>query len=593
MIDAVAPSLAAAPSVQETPSPVASPWRAWPGVIAIALYWAVFAVLEQLDMQMFPRFLAEAGSLLLACLVFLIWWMTNRSVSLRDRLLGVAALTIAIVLATLGAHKSLGPALYISAVPLAFSFWAVWLVVSRRASLRWRRIGLVAGLFCVWSFFMTLRTEGMHGSGKGDWFWRWKPTAEELYLADLARANQPAATNLMPAERTLVVKYGDWPEFRGPRRDGKVIGARTVADWTTPPKEIWRRRVGPGWSSVAIVGDMLFTQEQRGDQETVLCLEAATGRQIWAHQDTARHSDSQSFDGPRATPTWANGRLFTLGGTGILNCLDPSTGAVIWKRDLRSDAEAGQPLWGFSSSPLVVNGRVIVFAGGEGPKNLFAYAADTGEVAWAAGAGKMSYSSAQLATILGVEQVLFLGDRGLQSHDPVSGALLWEYKIEGRAARSLQPQVVGTSRILVNTGMEDDTVLLEVKRDGQSWQVQQRWKSGRLRPSFNDFVIHDGSIYGFDKAIFCCLDLETGELRWKDGRYGFGQAVLLADQGALIVVSDEGELFLVAADPSGHNELGKVHGVTGKTWNHPVVAHGRLYVRNAQEMVCFDLPAAR
>jgi outer membrane protein assembly factor BamB len=213
-------------------------------------------------------------------------------------------------------------------------------------------------------------------------------------------------------------------------------------------------------------------------------------------------------------------------------------------------------------------------------------------VAWTAEAGKMSYSSAQLAVLHGVKQVLFLGDRGLTSYDPATGAPIWEYRSPGRLARSLQPQVVGQSRILIGTGMEDDTALLEVVRDGSAWRVEQRWKSPGMRSSFNDFVVDNGAMYGFDKAIFCCIDLETGKQLWKDGRYGFGQVVLLADQHALLAVTDEGAVVLLAADPAGNRELGKkIQAVKkGKTWNHPVVAHGRLYVRNAEEMACYELP---
>jgi hypothetical protein len=141
--------------------------------------------------------------------------------------------------------------------------------------------------------------------------------------------------------------------------------------------------------------------------------------------------------------------------------------------------------------------------------------------------------------------------------------------------------------------MEDDTAMLEVTRDGSAWKVEQRWKSGGMRSSFNDFVVDNGAIYGFDKAIFCCLDLETGKQLWKDGRYGYGQVVLLADQHALLVVTDTGAVVLLAADPAGNRELGKkIQAVNGKTWNHPVVAHGRLYVRSCEGMACYQLPAA-
>jgi outer membrane protein assembly factor BamB len=131
--------------------------------------------------------------------------------------------------------------------------------------------------------------------------------------------------------------------------------------------------------------------------------------------------------------------------------------------------------------------------------------------------------------------------------------------------------------------------LLEVKRDGGAWSVTQRWASQRLKPSFNDFVVHDGFIYGFDNNVFCCLDLQTGKRRWKEGRYDHGQVLLLAEPGLLLVVSERGEAVLLAARPDRHEELGRFQAVEGKTWNHPVLAHGRLYVRNATEIACYEL----
>jgi outer membrane protein assembly factor BamB len=581
---------AVAPEMTETSAPLTVRWRVWPGVVIIALFWASYFILNRLDLPMFFHFLIQSGICALSCLLFLIWWLTNRSVARRDRFFALGALIAAIVFAELAADRSLGALLFIYAVPLSFSAWALWILIARGYPAELRRVGLIIALFVVWGFFDLLRAEGLDGAGNGDVYWRWTPTAEDLYLAELAGGGGKAGPIAAPA----ALQPGDWPQFRGPAQNGKAVGEQILADWeTTAPKELWHKRVGWGWSSVAVVGERLFTQEQRGDQEAVVCLEAATGGEAWAHLEPARFSDEQSGTGPRATPTFADGRLYALGGAGTLLCLDAVSGTPIWKRDLRADAGAPLPLWGFSSSPLVVDGLVIVYAGGEGTKSLLAYRADTGDVAWTAEAGKMSYSSAQLAVLHGVKQVLFLGDRGLTSYDPATGAVLWEFKSPGRLARSLQPQVVGSSRILIGTGMEDDTAMLEVTRDASAWKVEQRWKSGGMRSSFNDFVVDNGAIFGFDKAIFCCLDLETGKQLWKDGRYGYGQVVLLADQHALLVVTDTGAVVLLAADPAGNRELGKkIQAVTGKTWNHPVVAHGRLYVRSCEGMACYELPAA-
>src|SRR5262249_29600164 len=182
-------------------------------------------------------------------------------------------------------------------------------------------------------------------------------------------------------------------------------GITIATDWDTiPPRLLWRQRVGPAWSSVIVVDGRLYTQEQRGEQEAVVCYEAQTGRELWAHGDAARFWESVSGAGPRATPTFADGRIYALGGTGILNCLDAATGERHWSHDIAADAGTRPPQWGFSGSPLVTDGLVIVFAGGDGDKNLLAYRADTGKPAWAAPARGTSYSSPQLVTLAGQRQ---------------------------------------------------------------------------------------------------------------------------------------------------------------------------------------------
>jgi outer membrane protein assembly factor BamB len=285
------------------------------------------------------------------------------------------------------------------------------------------------------------------------------------------------------------------------------------------------------------------------------------------------------------------GLVYALGGTGILNCLDAATGERKWSHDIAADSGARVPFWGFSSSPLVAGGMALVLAGGEGDKGLLAYRADVGYLAWTAAGGQASYTSPQPASLGGEEQVLFLGDRGLTALDPASGAVLWRHDAATPGAPlALQPHPVGASQVLMPAA--GDTVLLDVARDGGAWAARQRWASKGVKPSFNDFVVHGGFLYGFDNSVFCCVEVETGEQRWKEGRYGHGQVLLLADQGLLLVVAEKGQVVLLEANPERHEERGRFPAIKGKTWNHPAIARGRLYVRNAEEMACYELKAA-
>jgi outer membrane protein assembly factor BamB len=366
---------------------------------------------------------------------------------------------------------------------------------------------------------------------------------------------------------------------------------RIGTDWTaSPPAELWRKRIGPGWSSFAVRGNLIYTQEQRGDSELVTCYSAATGKQVWAHRDKARFWESNAGAGPRATPAIAGGRVYTLGATGILNALDAASGAVAWSRNAAADTEVKVPEWGFAGSPLVVGDLVVAATAGR----LAAYDVATGARRWLGPAGKGGYSSPQLATIDGVEQILLLHGAGVMSVAPADGKLLWEHAWPGDGI--VQPTVLPDGGVLIGSGSGygSNTVgmrRIAVAHGSGGWTTEERWTSAGLKPYYNDFVVHEGYAYGFDGSILACIDLQDGKRKWKGGRYGFGQVVLLREQGLLLVLSEQGELALVQATPEGHKELARRPAMDDKTWNHPVVAGGQLFVRNASEMVAFRLAA--
>jgi outer membrane protein assembly factor BamB len=365
---------------------------------------------------------------------------------------------------------------------------------------------------------------------------------------------------------------------------------RIATDWNqSPPTVLWRERVGPAWSSMAVVDGFVFTQEQRENREAIVCRDAMTGKETWAHEDAGRFEEAMSGVGPRATPTFAGGRIYALGALGTLDCLDAATGQLIWSRDVRKDADAALPIWAFSGSPLVMDDRVIVFAGGEGKKGLLAYSCSDGHPLWTADAGKMSYASPQAYDDAGGRRVLMFTNEGLFAVEPVMGQVRWTYPLKGPLGipACIQACPVGPGSLVVGIGASFGTERIQLAADGGS--PSRKWVTPRVKPSFSDMVFHDGFLYGFDKTYFCCVDAATGNRKWREGEYGAGQVLLLADQGFMIVTSEDGQAILLRCNADRNEELGRVHAVEGKTWNHPAVAGDRLYVRSDGEMVCLQL----
>jgi outer membrane protein assembly factor BamB len=321
----------------------------------------------------------------------------------------------------------------------------------------------------------------------------------------------------------------------------------------------------------------------------VTAYDVATGRELWAHGWAGEFKEWMGGDGPRATPSWAGGRVYALGASGELRCLDDRTGTLVWRVNILDDNAAANLPWGMAASPLVVNDLVIVLPGGPAGRSVAAYDAGSGARRWSALNDKQAYSSPMLATIDGVPQVLVLTATRLVAITPERGELLWEYPWPtANDINAAQPVVLPPSnRVLVSSGYGHGAAVLEVTHDGGRFGTRLVWENTRLKNRFSSSVEHQGFIYGLDENILTCLDAATGETRWKAGRYGHGQ-FLLAD-GHLVLLSEDGDLALVRATPEGHREVARFPVLDGKTWNHPALDDGRLLVRNLAEMAAFDL----
>ena len=615
---------------------VRRPLRLWPAVLVAAVIALLrfVAPIVQPEAAGYGVFAAIGGSALI-----LLWWLLFSRAPWVERLGALVLMALATMATRPLLHASItggmmGLMFFVYAIPstlsLAFVAWAV-LSRHRTGAFRWATMAIAIAIGVgVWTL---IRTDGVTGHGTAQLHWRWTPTPEERLLAQgndapalpapaepVAATTPPTAppvptetatardTNRPPAavsSPAAGLKSGipgagaalgstasaeaatpaEWPGFRGPDRDGAVHGVRIETDWaSSPPKQIWRRPIGPGWSSFAVAGDRFYTQEQRGDDEIVACYRLSTGRLVWTHKDRVRFWESNGGAGPRATPTVSHGRVYTFGATGILNVLDAATGALVWSRDVATEADKQVPTWGFSSSPLVVDDLVVIAAAGK----LAAYDRATGLPRWF-GPNGGGYSSPHLMTIHGVPQVVFLSSTGAMGFRPSDGTMLWEHAWPGTPI--VQPAAAGEDVLIASGDMMGGMGIrrITVTNGSGGWKAQERWASRGLKPYYNDIAVHEGHAYGFDGSILSCIDTETGTRKWKGGRYGQGQLVLLPDQDLLLVLSEEGDLALVSATPDAHTEIAKFKAIEGKTWNHPVLVGDVLLVRNGEEMAAFRL----
>ena len=557
--------------------------RLWPGVVAVVLQWLL----------RFGVPIVEPGAVfygvfggLFCGLAIVVWWAFFSRAPRSERWGAVILMIVVVVAMSLIIHESLGPHWFVFyPIPVLSLAFVAWAVVSRRLSDGPRRTALVATILLACGVWTLVRSDGITGNHADEFRWRWAETAEERLLAQAS--DEPTA---LPTALATADTEAEWPGFRGAKRDGIIRDVKIETDWSaSPPEELWRRPIGPGWSSFSVNGDLFYTQEQRGENEIVSCYNLSTGKPVWRHFDQARFWEPHGGAGPRGTPTLSDGRVYTFGTTGILNALDAGDGAVLWSRNAASDIDAKVPHWRYASSPLVVDDVVIVAVSG----TLVAYDLATGDPRWFGPDGGVSYSSPHLLTIDGVEQILLLNEAGATSVAPADGTLLWEH-LWPSDGRIVQPAQTADGNVLIGSGMMSGIGMrrIAVAHGPGGWTTEERWTSVRLKPYFNDSVIHNGHAYGFDGPFLACIDVEDGKRKWKGGRYGHGQLVLLPDQDLLLVLSEKGELALVQAAPDQFTELARFPAIEGKTWNHPVLVGDVLLVRNAQEMAAFRLPLA-
>jgi outer membrane protein assembly factor BamB len=458
--------------------------------------------------------------------------------------------------------------------------------------LRWpiRLVLLAAVIAAGVGIRQSVRIAGVTGDIWPTFTWRWSEKKDFDLVAQAAPSTGGQVFRKVDLTKTSAA---DFSQFLGRNRDNRVEGLELARDWSrVPPKKVWQQPIGAGWSAFSVVNDFAITQEQRGELEMVVCYELLTGKPCWIHSDRVRYNSVMGGDGPRATPTIVDGRVYTLGATGLLNCLDGATGKRIWSREIVQENGAKIPEWGKSCSPLVTDSLVIVSAGGPDNHSLVAYRKENGDLAWHAGDDKSSYASPVLTNLAGRQQVLIVDENSVMSHDPATGKPLWRFDWEGDQPKVPQPVPIDANRLFISAGYGLGSKLLEIKLDGEAWSVKVLWENRILKAKFANVCIRDGFVYGLDDGqALTCLELDTGKRKWKGRRYGHGQILLVGD--LLVVQAESGDVALVEATPEGHHELSRMTVFDQKTWNPPALAGPYLLIRNNEQAACYELPTQK
>lgn len=378
----------------------------------------------------------------------------------------------------------------------------------------------------------------------------------------------------------------DWPQWRGPQQTGVSAESGWKAEWSgNGPKQLWTAEVGLGFSSFVVADGLVFTTGHADGKDTVFCLDAATGKEKWKHSYPADLGDKYYEGGTSATPTVDGGHLYHLSRWGDAFCFNAATGKIVWQTNVKKDTGANVPDWGYAGAPLVYENLVILNVGRSG----CALDKATGKLVWKSDEDNAGYSTPLLRKRAdGVEVILGSG-RAYLAVNPKDGTVLWEHRWNTSYGVNASDPIVSGDQVLISSGYNKGAALLKI--DGST--PVQVWQNRTFRNQFSSSVLIAGHVYGIDNdenksASLKCLDLRTGEVKWTDESIGFGS--LMAAAGKLIVLTAKGELITANASPKKFDVISRATVLDGKCWSQPVLANGRIYVRNAPgKVLCLDV----
>jgi outer membrane protein assembly factor BamB len=486
---------------------------------------------------------------------------------------------------------------FISAVVAAIAI-VVWFFTMSGLAWSTRLLGALLLIFAVVSLPLSVRRVEFSGDMVPTFDFRWSVDRAELLEAHraLREESQAAPTHEGPATEPIEITAGPWDvlEYRGPRRDGVIEGPKLARDWSArPPRLVWRQPVGGGYASFVVAGPLVITIEQRREKEAVVAYDVDTGLERWLYDYPAFFHETLGGDGPRATPTIHEGKVYSLGATGVLACLELASGHPLWSVNILVQNASVNLDWAMSGAPLIYDDLVLVNPGNQkglaSSRGITTFSATSGKPMWGGGETKAGYASPMLVMLAGASQVINFDGVGLAGYDDTDGRELWRVPwTTDFDINAAQPVLVGDDQVLISSSA--GAALVKVSFSEGRWRADEVWKSRKMKCGYSCPIVYQGYVYGMDENILTCLDLATGKPMWKDRAAQYGHGQMLRRDDLLVVLAESGELALVEATPEGFHELGRIQAIEGKTWNNPTLVGGRIFVRNHLEMAAYVLP---
>jgi outer membrane protein assembly factor BamB len=382
----------------------------------------------------------------------------------------------------------------------------------------------------------------------------------------------------------------DWPQWRGINRDSKVTGFKTPSTWPSELKQEWKVTVGFGDATPVLAGNKIYLNTRQGDQEVVLCLDAASGKELWkntyASMAVTGPSASQ-HPGPRGTPSISNGKIVTFGAAGILSCLDAATGKLLWRKDNPTNAF---PAFFTGTSPLITDGMCILHTGKMDAGQVIAYDLNSGDEKWKWSGEGPSYSSPSVMTVEGKKLLIVITEKNIMALSLADGKLLWQVAapVQQRFYNCVSPYIDGQTIYL--TGQGTGMKAIKVEKSGNEYVTKELWSNTAVGAKWNTPILKDGFLFGFtDQKRIYCLNAATGQTAWIDNAVTADFSTIVDCGSVIIGLTSTDNLIVLKPDGKAYSEVTKYKVADTPIYAYPVISGNSIYVKDAETLIMYKI----